>query len=333
MKSGSAGDAVPQNVAMFPRRQERRQNYEEAFLPAALEIVETPPSPTGRAIGVTIIAVFCCAIGWATFGHVDILSSASGKVVPTGQVKLIQPFETGVIRAIDVRDGQRVKAGELLIELDPTMSAAEEQHIRNDLVAAELDIARLEAVLSDTLNPGTDFRPPEGAGPQLVATQLRLANNQVKEYQAKLASLDAQRAEKQADRDAVSATIDKLLASQTLIQQRVDILQYLSDKGLTSKLTYLKTLQLPLRTRRSSRFRKIEWKRPKQELRLLSKPEPGRLRNSIAPRFRISRRRNGKQVAWRVIWLRRSGRRNCSCWPLPLTALCSSSRYIQWAVW
>jgi len=244
MKSGSAGDAVPQNVAMFPRRQERRQNYEEAFLPAALEIVETPPSPTGRAIGVTIIAVFCCAIGWATFGHVDILSSASGKVVPTGQVKLIQPFETGVIRAIDVRDGQRVKAGELLIELDPTMSAAEEQHIRNDLVAAELDIARLEAVLSDTLNPGTDFRPPEGAGPQLVATQLRLANNQVKEYQAKLASLDAQRAEKQADRDAVSATIDKLLASQTLIQQRVDILQYLSDKGLTSKLTYLETLQL-----------------------------------------------------------------------------------------
>ena len=68
------------------------------------------------------------------------MASASGKVVPSGRVKLIQPFETGVVRAIHVRDGQSVKAGDVLIELDPTMTEAEEKHIRSDLIAVQLDI-------------------------------------------------------------------------------------------------------------------------------------------------------------------------------------------------
>ena len=50
---------------------------------------------------------------------------APGKIVPSGRTKMIQPFETGVVRAIHVRDGQTVKAGDVLIELDPTMNGAE----------------------------------------------------------------------------------------------------------------------------------------------------------------------------------------------------------------
>src|SRR5580704_15012753 len=137
-------------VVPFPGGAKQRDRDELAFLPAALEIVETPPSPIGRTIGATIIALFCLALMWATFGQVDIVASASGKVVPGGRVKLIQPFETGVVRAIQVRDGQSVKEGDVLIELDPTMTSAEQEHIRNDLTAAQLDVARLRAVLSDS---------------------------------------------------------------------------------------------------------------------------------------------------------------------------------------
>src|ERR1700730_16488959 len=136
-------------VIPFPNGRARRDRDELAFLPAALEIVETPPSPIGRAIGATIVAIFCLALLWATFGHVDIVASATGKVVPSGRVKLIQPFETGVVRAIRVHDGQSVKAGDVLIELDPTMTTAEADHIGSDLTAAQLDIARLRAGLSD----------------------------------------------------------------------------------------------------------------------------------------------------------------------------------------
>jgi hemolysin D len=145
MKSAKAASEVTRNVIPFSVARERRAQEELAFLPAALEIVETPPSPIGRAIGVTIIALFCVALIWATFGHVDIIASASGKVVPSGRVKLIQPFETGVVRAIHVRDGQGVKAGEVLIELDPSITAAEQaqKEAERDTIAAVID--KLEA--------------------------------------------------------------------------------------------------------------------------------------------------------------------------------------------
>ena len=144
MKSAKARIEATKNV--FPFSVARRRDREElAFLPAALEIVETPPSPIGRAIGATIIAVFCVALVWAIFGHVDIVASASGKVIPSSRVKLIQPFETGVVRSIHVRDGQSVKAGEVLIELDQSITAAEQaqKEAERDTIAAMVD--KLEA--------------------------------------------------------------------------------------------------------------------------------------------------------------------------------------------
>jgi len=150
-------------VVPFTRPSERRKKEELAFLPAALEIVETPPSPTGRAIGATIISLFCLAFAWTCLGKIDIVASAPGKIIPTGRTKVIQPFETGVVRAIRVRDGQSVKAGDVLIELDPTITVAEREHIQSDLTAVQLDIARLRAALSEGGDPLSDFHPPDGA--------------------------------------------------------------------------------------------------------------------------------------------------------------------------
>jgi hemolysin D len=143
-----SADNSAQNVIPLPRRPNRRDKHELAFLPAALEIVETPPSPIGRAIGSTIIALFCLALAWASFGKIDIVASVPGKIIPSERTKVIQPFETGVVRAIHVRDGESVKAGQVLIELDTTMNEAERNHLRSDLVSAQLDVARLHAVLS-----------------------------------------------------------------------------------------------------------------------------------------------------------------------------------------
>jgi hemolysin D len=82
--------------------------------------VETPPSPIGRAIGSAIILLFSAALIWAWWGTIDIVASATGKILPSTRVKIIQPFETAVVRSIRVQDGQPVKAGDVLIELDPT---------------------------------------------------------------------------------------------------------------------------------------------------------------------------------------------------------------------
>ena len=226
------------------RRAHERRSEELAFLPAALEIVETPPSPIGRAIGATIILLFCAALVWAWWGTIDIVASATGKIVPSGRTKVIQPFETGVVRSIRVQDGEAIKSGDVLIELDPTVNAAERDHLRDDLLAEQLNIARLRAALAGGDDPVADFTPPGDADPALISTQRQLLLNQVTEHRAKIAALARQQAQKEAEEATTAATIHKIAAMIPVVQQRVDIRKTLMDQGLSSKLTYFETLQL-----------------------------------------------------------------------------------------
>jgi len=242
----SANHATPaqpiRRVIPFRHAHERR-GEELAFLPAALEIVETPPSPIGRTIGATIILLFCAALAWAWWGTIDIVASATGKIVPSGRTKVIQPFETGVVRSIRVQDGQAVKAGDVLIELDPTVNAAERDHLHNDLLAEQLNIARMRAALAGG-DGVADFAPPADADPVLISTQRQLLLSQVNEHRAKIAALARQQAQKEAEQATTAATIHKLETVIPVIQQRVDIFKTLIDKQLVSKITYFETLQL-----------------------------------------------------------------------------------------
>src|SRR5260221_117822 len=158
-----------ETVVQAPAGLGRRRRHEYDFLPGALEITETPASPASRAVAGTLIAFFCVAVGWACWGKVDIVSSATGKIIPTGRTKTIQPLEIGVVRAIHVQDGQSVQAGDVLIELDPTTSMAERDHLTSGLVAVQLDVARLRAALSDSPDALAAFIPPAGATPELGA--------------------------------------------------------------------------------------------------------------------------------------------------------------------
>lgn len=233
--------SASRNIVPFPRAEVRRREHEIAFLPAALEITESPPSPIGRAIGATIIAVFCVALLWASFGSVDIVATATGKIVPSGRTKLIQPFETGVVRAIHVGDGQSVKAGDVLIELDATMIEADQERQKSDLVAAELDVARLRAALAE--DPLAAFHPPQGASPAHIEMHRQFLINQRAEQDAKLAEIGRQQGQKEAERSTTSASVAKIQATIPVLQERVDLHKTLLDKGLASKVTYLSELQ------------------------------------------------------------------------------------------
>jgi hemolysin D len=220
-----------------------RARSETEFLPAALEIVETPPSPVGRAIGATIVGIFIVGLLWSCIGQIDIVATAQGRIVAAEGTKVIQPFETSVIKKILVVDGQRVKADDPLIELDTTVSEAERKHLQDDLLAAKLDVARLHAALSDNADPASAFVPPEGVNASLLEMQRQLLVSQVIEYKTKLAALDRQLAQRQAEWVTTTATIEKLKTIIPYIEQRVDIRKSLSDKELGSKITYLETVQ------------------------------------------------------------------------------------------
>jgi len=243
MKSASGALPIKRTeiVVPFRRINERR---EFAFLPAALEIVETPPSPIGRAIVAIIVVLFCVALVWSWWGTIDIVASATGKIVPSGRTKIIQPFETGVVRAIRVQDGQAVKAGDVLVELDPTVNAAERDHLQNDLLAEQLNVARMRAALGAGDDHAADFVAPAGADPILVSTQRQLLLDQVTEHRAKIAALARQQAQKEAEQATTGATIHKLEAMIPVVQQRVDIRKTLMERELSSKITYYEILQL-----------------------------------------------------------------------------------------
>lgn len=217
-----------------------RRTDEIAFLPAALEIVEAPPSPIGRALSLTLMAAFAAALAWASLGEVDIVASAQGRIVPSGRTKTVQPLEIGVVRAIRVQDGEAVKAGDVLIELDSTVSNADRDRLKTDLAASRLDVARLKASLLP--DPVAGFDPPSDTDPALLATQRRLLANMASEHAAKIAALDHQKLQKEAERDSQGATVAKIEATIPLLQQKVDIRKYLVDREYGSKLTYIENM-------------------------------------------------------------------------------------------
>ena len=112
MRYGAAfRSAWQQRVQMTP---ETRLPHEAQFLPAALSLQDTPMSPAPRAAMWMLIGFAVLAVLWASFGQIDVVATANGKVVPNDRSKTIQPFETATVKAIHVTDGQQVQAGDLL---------------------------------------------------------------------------------------------------------------------------------------------------------------------------------------------------------------------------
>lgn len=235
MKSGEQ----TARILPWPRLPARRQDARE-FLPAALEIIETPASPAGRAIAGTIILFFVVALVWACLSKIDIIATAQGRIIPNGKTKVIQPFETGVVRAIQVHDGQAVKAGDILIELDPTSNAADERRLQSDLRQDRLDVARLSALLA---NDPESFAPPADIDGPLVAMARRQMEAQAGEQAAKLDALDRQIAQKRAEIAEASETIAKIDATLPLLAQQRDIRRELLKNEFGTRLLYLQAEQ------------------------------------------------------------------------------------------
>ena len=227
----------------------KRNRDEREFLPAALEIVDTPPSPVGRAIGLTIILVAIIAIVWSIFGKVDIVATASGRIVPAGKTKIVQPADTGIVTAIHVADGAHVKAGDILIELNSNQVSADRDRFVRDLLQANLSLARLRG-LAATL-PGTPGEgkkpnlvdPPKDASPEdLALTQAAMRATAANEN-AKLADLDQQIEAKQAEAAEAAANATKLQASLPMLADQEQLLRTMRDQKIGSKLDWFQINQ------------------------------------------------------------------------------------------
>lgn len=205
------------------------------FLPAVLEIQQAPPSPIGRAILWTILAVFTTGVLWASFGWIDIVATARGKIIPSGYSKVIQPYETGVIAAIHVQNGQLVRQGDVLIDLDPTLNRADHDRALNEYRAAKVEAARLRALIAG--NPTFDA-PPDGDA-QYVRLQGQLLQDQLAEFEARVASARHLIEQRMAGRDQTQENINRLEATVPMETERAATFKRLLSHGAVTKMDYL----------------------------------------------------------------------------------------------
>ena len=221
----------------------RRLTDETAFLPAALSLQETPVHPAPRRLAYALMALFAIALAWACLGQIDIVAVAPGRIVVSERTKLVQPLERSVIKRVLVQDGDRVAAGQPLVELDPTTASADKATVDEALKAAVSDQARARVLLGwlhKTQRPaqtaqGQDADLMQKLPPGWPAADKANAQAQLSaewgDIAARLDRLGAEAARRQAEITTARELLAKLEATVPLARQREDDFRKLAEQG------------------------------------------------------------------------------------------------------
>lgn len=114
------------------------------------------PKRTAPIMLISIVSFFAILIIWASLAELDETTRADAKVIPSGQTKIIDHLEGGIIRDILVREGQNVEKGQVLIKIDNIVAQARYEEARTHYYQAILSVERLKAQIS-----GTSFEPAQ----------------------------------------------------------------------------------------------------------------------------------------------------------------------------
>lgn len=134
-------NGAPRGIAA-PLAQRRTE-----FLPAILQLQEEAPSPLPRAILWTVLALSAALAAWACVGKLDVVAVAEGRLVPKSQLRIVQPAEGGVMRELLVKEGERVRAGQVLARMDVRATEADAMTVQNEIASRRLQLRRIDAEL------------------------------------------------------------------------------------------------------------------------------------------------------------------------------------------
>lgn len=200
---------------MLSRLLKRDDAYE--FQPLLTEIEDRPLSPLGRTTFWLIIGVIIFLILWTCIGKVDIVVSARGKVIPDGNIKIVQPFETGIIRKIFIKEGDFVRKGQILAEIDPSSTEPQMMSMKKNLDYINIEAQRLSAEANSSA--GIAILPP--------VPSLDGANTQQTLYNSAMDSLNNQLSAKRME---LRRTDEQIKASQTERNGYITLLNTATDK-------------------------------------------------------------------------------------------------------
>ena len=217
------------------------------FLPAALEILEEPVSPVRHAITFSICAFVTAAIAWSCVGRIDIIATAQGKVQPVGRTKVVQPLATGKVLSVAVENGQRVRAGDVLLTMDPGQEMADVNAVAASLASSRAEAARRQAALAVATRRDTAAVPaiafPAGTPEAVAAREARVLRNDLAQLAGTVGSLAGQSREKEAERDRLTSTIAAQQSLVATLRERVDMRQSLAASKVASRAQVIDALE------------------------------------------------------------------------------------------
>lgn len=185
------------------------------FSPPLLRLRDAPPNPLGRKVLWLLFSLLAALLLWAFLGRLDIVAVAEGKLIPESYVKIVQPAESGIVKDILVREGQSVKAGQVLMRMDALISEADTKSIDADYQRKRLALRRIQAELS-----GAPFKT-EASDP------IGLAQEITAQYRANKTSFEAALAE---ERSRLGKAKQELAAAEQIKRKLEDTLPHYREQ-------------------------------------------------------------------------------------------------------
>lgn len=221
------------------------------FQPAAVELEATPPNPLARAVSQAVILLFVIAVVWACIGKVDVVAVATGQIIPSERVKDIQPLILGQVAAIYVREGQQVTAGDLLVELDPTIAKADLAEVESELLSLSQQRLRAEHLQNYLGQESSDLDKTlvayeEDQHDQMLVQEPQgswALRQEIERYRTNAESLKLQIQAREAEARMAAATVDGLEQTLPIVEERLEAMESLAAQNLVSRSTYLELKQ------------------------------------------------------------------------------------------
>lgn len=215
----------------------RRDDQE--FLPTALEILERPASPLGKGLIYFIMLIVVSALLWSWFGETDIVAVGSGKVQPAGRVKTVQVAEVGRVKQILAVNGQHVRAGDPVAEVEPYDALADKDALAAVVFTSRAEVVRRNHSVRAVRDPGLARKPvawPSDIPTEFTALQERVMGDELGAVLAHLAAIDAQKQQKQAELAKLKAVVASQKELLQILQERVQMRTELVARNDVSRL-------------------------------------------------------------------------------------------------
>ena len=210
------------------------------FKPLLIEIEDKPLNPLGRIILYLVLAIMVFGTAWLILAKVDVVVSAQGKVIPSGEIKILKPLESGVVSKIFVKESDRVKKGDILIQIDPTVTDASLLSKQDDLAVTNSDIALLEALINESNLSKDELNKLNSSQLSLYNSQKQILASTYESNKAKLnsAKLDIKANESEVNR--LRLLLNKEEGAKVRLQKVLDLIAKKEYEEVSKNIINLK---------------------------------------------------------------------------------------------